>query len=218
MAVEKEMIAWNDGHGKETCRLLAPARQFLYADQAILLASESGNRAGERFFRSIGIGFIEGEIRTQDGEHQPHHLFILQNSRRGAAQPVEGIDKFRVGQEQRRSRQWKLRSAVGGNEEMDRGSVLASSQVAGQFEADERAQAVAEKGKRDVQNGVQALGQRLHQRGQIGKKRLMPPGFPAGQEDRTHIQFRRQLLRPEPEKRTAAPRVGEAKKPEPGMA
>ncbi len=106
---------------------------------------------------------------------------------------------------------------MGCNEEMRGADVLASDQVAGQFEADERAQAMAEKGKGYVQNGVQGLCQRLHQRGQMSKKRLVPPGLPAGQENRTHIQLWRQLLRPEPEKRAAATRVGKAKKPEPGM-
>src|SRR5579885_714557 len=209
MAMEKEMIARNDGHGKGACCLLAPASQFLNTDQAILLAAESGDGAGKRFFRGIGIGFIKSEIGTQDGKHQPHHLLILQNSRRGAAQPVEGIDKFRVGQGmQGGSRQRKLRSAMGGNEEMRGAGVLASGQVAGQFEADERAQAMAEKGKGYIQNGVQRLCQRLHQRGQVSKKRLVPSGFPARQENRTYIQLWRQLLRPEPEKRAAATRVG----------
>ncbi len=67
MALEKEMIARNDGHGKEACCLLTPASQFLNADQTIPLTTEGGNGAGKRFFRGIDIGFVEGKSARRMG-------------------------------------------------------------------------------------------------------------------------------------------------------
>lgn len=85
---------------------------------------------------------------------------------------------------------------MAGNEQMNWSEISLLAECPGQFKANERAQAVAEKSKRQVEVRLKRVGQRLHQRFHTGKKWLPPPVFSAGQLDYANFDARRKVIRP----------------------
>src|SRR5579864_5011129 len=94
---------------------------------------------------------------------------------------------------------------------------ISSADPAGEFKADQCSEAVAEEGKRPVQERNQALGEGLDKRRELSEGTLRQPSSPPGKLNRADFNISRQALGPVPKNQSAGSCVGEAKQTKTGL-
>src|SRR4249920_2353050 len=90
----------------------------------------------------------------------------------------------------------ELRRTTSRDKEANRLHTILSAKLPGEFKAHQCSQAVAEEGKRLVQEWQEGLGEGLDQRRELSEKRLHQPSSPSGELNRTDLNIRWQAVRP----------------------
>jgi len=60
-------------------RLRAPGLKVTTVHAAIVQAAEGGDGAAQGELGRVRIGFVDGEICPQDGQHELHQFFVFQD-------------------------------------------------------------------------------------------------------------------------------------------
>ena len=94
---------------------------------------------------------------------------------------------------------------------------ISSADPAGEFKADQCSEAVAEEGKRPVQEWNQGLGEGLDKGRELSERMLHQPSSPSGELNRADFNIGWQAVGPVPKNQSAGSRVWEAKQTKTGL-
>ena len=216
--VQEEMVTGKHAQRGGSTRLIAPGFEIAASHPAILQAAKARDGAVERRLGRVHVGFVNGEIRPQDGKHDPHEFCVFQQFSGSAVQAAEFDQEFPRGQGMDRpvSRR-ELRRATRGDKQANRLNTGLSPEPTGELEADQCSEAVTEEGKRLVEERNQGLGEDLDKRREPSERSLHQPGSPAGELNRADLDIRRQAVRPGAKYRSTGSRVREAEQTEAGL-
>src|SRR5712692_6985813 len=199
-------------------RLLTPGFKVALTHCAIPQAAKGGDGAVERRLGRVHIGFVDREICPQNRKCDPHEFFVFQHRSGGAVQATQFRQKisFWQGMDGQTSMR-ELRRTTSRDKEANRLHTILSAKLPGEFKAHQCSQAVAEEGKRLVQEWQEGLSEGLDKRRELSERRLHQPSSPSGELNRTDLNIRWQAVQPSAKNQGTTSRVREAEQTEAGL-
>ena len=130
-----------------------PTPTALPVHLAILDPAEGGQRAGEGLTGFVPVRLADAQVGAKQRQHQLQELGLTQNLRRRAAEPPQPRDQLVVRQlVHSRMPIGKVWRAETRHDQVHRAGLAGGAQRAGELEADQRAHAVPEEGKRNAES------------------------------------------------------------------
>jgi len=163
--VPEEVVAVKHPQREGSARLITPGFEIATTHPVILQAAKNGDRAVEPRLGCVHVRFVNREICPQDGKHDLHEFHIFQHFFGNAIQAAQFDQEFPLGQGMERPVSMRdLRRAVRRDKQVNRLNARLSPELTGEFKANQCSQAVAEEGKRLVQEWDQGLREGLDKR------------------------------------------------------